>query len=173
MADRHDPGKDEPTVATSVSLLLAPLLSLYRQNIDKMVQPYGISAWQAPLINLLYEQDGQTPKQLSQKMGIKPSSLTTMLTRIEKNGLVERHQNTTDKRVVNIFLTPKGTRAARKLGAITRFVDERNLAGFRIEERLLLLKLLEQMMGNLQKQHEELMLIKQDEMLLNEHRSQR
>lgn len=172
MAERHDSGKEEPTVATSVSMLLAPLLSQYRQNIDKMVQPYGISAWQAPLISLLYKQNGQSPKQLSKMMGVKPSSLTTMLTRMEKNGLVERRQNPVDKRAINIYLTPKGWRAARKLGAITRFIDERNLAGFRAEEQLLLLRLMEQMMENMLKQHEELMLIKQDEILLKEHRKQ-
>lgn len=171
MSEKPVKDTDDYSVASNVSLLLAPLLGLYRQNLDKMVQPYGLSAWQAPLINYLNDRDGQTPKELSKKMGIKPSSLTTMLTRMEKNGLVERRQNKVDKRVVNIYLTPKGGRASKKLRAITKFVDERNLAGFRVEERLLLLRLMEQMIANMEKQRYELELIKQDELLLNEYRA--
>lgn len=163
-------GTDNISAASSIASMLAPLLNLYRQNIDKMVQPYGISAWQTPVVNYLYIKDGQTQKELAQKMGTKPSSITSMLTRMESSGIVTRRQNENDKRAMNIYLTDKGRRAARKLGAIVRFIDERNLAGFMIEEKILLKRLMEQMLNNMQKQHEELQLIKQDEMLLQEHR---
>lgn len=161
---------NQDSVASSIAFLLSPLLSIYKQNIDKMVQPYGISAGQAPLVMLLATKDGRTQKELAYHLGVKPSSLTTMINRMEKTGLVERRRNETDNRAVNVFLTPKGRRASRKMQAIVRFINERNLAGFREEEKILLLRFMEQMMQNMLNQRDELMLIKEDEMLLREYR---
>ena len=158
------------SISSEIATMLGPMLTLYRQNIDKMVQPYGISAGQSALFMLLSQQDGQNQMQLSRKLGIKPSSLTTMLNRLEKNGLLERRRNSSDHRAYNVFLTPKGWRASKKLSAIVNFVNERSVAGFRQEEKLLLLRLLEQMAANMEKQRSELSQVRQDELLLKEYR---
>lgn len=166
----QDGNPEASSISNEIAALLAPTLTLYRQNIDKMVQPYGISAGQSPLFMLLSLQDGQNQMQLARKLGIKPSSLTTMLNRLEKNGLLERRRNSSDHRECNVFLTPKGWRASKKLAAIVHFVNERNVAGFRQEEKLLLLRLLEQMAANMEKQRSELAQVREDELLLKEYR---
>lgn len=153
---------DEP-VATTVTNMLSPIIHLYRQNIDVMLQPFGVSAGQSPLLSLLLKKDGQFQKDLAQQLGVKPSSLTTMLNRMERSGLLRREKSDTDQRACRVYLTKKGRHISKKMQAVIRFINERNLAGFRGEEKLLLLRLLEQMDANMKKQHAELMSIKDEE----------
>lgn len=163
-------GGEALTVSSVISFMLGPLSTLYRQNIDKIVQPYGISAAQAPLLMMLSAADGQCQKDLALKLGIKASSLTTMVGRMERAGVIERQRNAADQRSFHVFLTRKGRRAAKKLRAVIRFINERNLAGFREEEKILFLRFVEQMAGNMEKQRDELAIIREDEMLLKEYR---
>lgn len=166
-------GGETMTVSGVISYMLGPMNTLYRNNIDKIVGPYGVSAAQSPLLMLLAGQDGQCQKDLADKLDVKPSSLTTMLNRMEKTGVLERRQSETDHRSFHVFLTAKGRRAAQKLGAVVRFTNERNLAGFRSEEKILLLRLLEHMAQNMERQRYELTLIREEEMLLQEYRQAR
>jgi len=152
------------SLSGSVVKLLPRLLSLYRHNIDKMVQPYDVSAGQTPLLYLLNQKEGRNQAELAKVLGVKPSSLTSMLNRMGKTGLLERRASDTDLRAYNIYLTDKGRRVSKKLSAITRFINERTLAGFRGEEKLLLLRLLEHMMSNMRRQSAELSLANPDEL---------
>ena len=156
------PARD--SLSGSVATLLPRLLSLYRQNIDKMVQPYEVSVGQTPLLYVLNRKEGGNQAELAKILGVKPSSLTSMLNRMEKAGLLERRASDTDQRAHNVYLTHKGKRVSRKLSAITRFINERTLAGFRGEEKLLLLRLLEHMMSNMKRQSAELSLAGSDEL---------
>jgi len=152
------------SLSSSIIILFPRLLSLYRQNIYKMVQPYGVSAGQTPLLYILSRKEGGNQAELAKALGVRPSSLTSMLNRMEHAGLLERRASDTDQRAYNIFLTDKGRRVSKKLSAITKFINERTLAGFRGEEKLLLLRLLEHMMSNMRRQRAELSLINPDEL---------
>ena len=152
------------SLSSSIIMLFPRLLSLYRQNIDKMVQPFDISAGQTPLLYLLSQKEGRNQAELAKVLGVRPSSLTSMLNRMEHAGLLERRASDTDQRAYNIYLTDKGRRISKKLSAITRFINERTLAGFRGEEKLLLLRLLEHMMSNMRRQSAELSLTNPDEL---------
>ncbi len=159
----HDTAdSSEESLATAVTNRLAPLLNLYRQNIDIMLHPFGISAGQAPLLGLLLKQDGQFQKDLAQKLGVRASSLTTMVDRLERAQLLRRERSESDHRTCRVYLTERGRRISKKTQAVIRFINERNLAGFRGEEKLLILRLLDQMALNMQKQHYELLTIKDD-----------
>ena len=151
------------SLSGSIIMLLPRLLSLYRQNIDKMVQPYDVSAGQTPLLYMLSRHEGRNQAELAKELGVKPSSFTSMLNRMEHAGLLERRASDTDQRAYNIYLTDKGKRVSKKLSAITKFINERTLAGFRGEEKLLLLRLLEHMMSNMRRQSAELSLANPDE----------
>jgi DNA-binding MarR family transcriptional regulator len=153
---------DEISVSNHVASMLAPMLNQYKRNIDLMVQPLGISAGQFPVISLLCERDGQNQKDLALQLSVMPSSLTSMLNRMETGGFICRRRDTRDHRVYQIFLTPKGRQVGKKLGAVIRFMDERNLAGFMNEEKLLFLRFMRHMAANLEKQNNELLLLKEN-----------
>ena len=56
---------------------------------------------------MLWQEDGVPIKTISEKCGLAITSLTTMLERMEKSGLIVRQQDPTDKRKTLLFLTDK------------------------------------------------------------------
>lgn len=75
---------------------------------------------------------------LARVFGHKPSTLTSMLDRLEARGLVDRSPNPDDRRSVLVSTTPDGSRIATELRerlesmeeGIHRRIDPRDLAGF-------------------------------------------
>lgn len=57
---------------------------------------------------LSIDRDGTPSTKLGPKMGMEPTSLSRLLKSMEELGLVRRVNDTTDKRVVRIVLTPAG-----------------------------------------------------------------
>ena len=55
------------------------------------------------------------------KAGLEPSTMTGLLDRMERDGLVERRTDPADRRVLKIFLTEAGAGAR---DAVVRIVDE-------------------------------------------------
>jgi DNA-binding MarR family transcriptional regulator len=79
-----------------------------------------------------------TVSELVRVFGSKHSTMTSLLDRLEKRGLVERKDNPEDKRSFLIALTPKGRKAASRVNALVeeiereigKHVSQRDLAGF-------------------------------------------
>lgn len=53
---------------------------------------------------------GTPSTQLGPKMGMEPTSLSRTLKAMQERGLIERHQDENDKRIMRIFLTDEGKR---------------------------------------------------------------
>jgi DNA-binding MarR family transcriptional regulator len=73
----------------------------------------------------LWREDGLKMIDLGRRAGLEPSTMTGLLDRMERDGLVERCPDPTDRRVLKIFLTEAGARARE---AVIGIVD-RTLAG--------------------------------------------
>ena len=62
---------------------------------------------QGRILYILWQEDGVPIKTISEKSGLAITSLTTMLERMEKNGLISRKTDEADKRKTLLFLTDK------------------------------------------------------------------
>ena len=62
----------------------------------------------------LWEEDGARVSRLGERLFLDSATLTPLLKRLEKRGLVERRRSAADERVVEIFLTASGKRLKRK-----------------------------------------------------------
>ena len=74
------------------------------------------SGGQGRILALLKMRDGVTMKDLSYLLGLAPSSMSEMLTKLEKNGYIVREEDKEDKRVTIIRLTEKGKRVEQEAG---------------------------------------------------------
>ena len=88
-----------------------------------MAQPYGMS-------------------ELGAVLGLAKSSLTGLVDRSERNGLVRREQDPQDLRAVRVALTPRGSQLAEEFYAETCRRIERLPAGLSVAERDMLASLL-------------------------------
>ena len=57
---------------------------------------------------VLWEQDGQTVKEIGRRLRLDSGTLTPLLKRLEAADLVRRQRASSDERQVNIYLTEKG-----------------------------------------------------------------
>ena len=118
---------------------------LVSSNLSKMNLHIG----QERLLMELWQQDGLTQTELSDRLCIEPPTLTKMLSRLEKTKLLEKRKDLEDARVSRIFLTEKGSSLQKPVTELWLSLEETILANLSLEERLLFRRFLMQIYNNL------------------------
>lgn len=85
------------------------------KHIGQGLDEFGLTMAQSFILFALLEKDGCTLTEIGNRAQIDNSSLTTMVDKLEKEGLVERRLYAQDRRVVTLYLTEKGRELADKL----------------------------------------------------------
>lgn len=89
---------------------------------------------QAAILFLLKQKDGQSMSELSQDLSMDNSTVTGLVDRMEKSGLVTRRANPNDRRISLIRITPQGVEEIRKAKPLITRVNEQIKAGFSEQE---------------------------------------
>ena len=95
--------------------LVTKIKQLGDRIFEKILSEKNIDAFngaQGRILYVLWQEDGISIRSLSTKCGLAITSLTTMLERMEHQGLISRVQSETDKRKTLLFLT-ESTHALR------------------------------------------------------------
>lgn len=95
---------------------------------------------QPPVLYELYQEDNLSQRELADRVMIRPSTLTVMLKRLESNGLIQRHPDRCDQRVVRVSLTQEGKEKYRRLVAVRAHLEEISLHAFSAEETVQLVR---------------------------------
>ena len=85
-------------------------------------------------IDVLWQEDGISIRSLSVKCGLAITSLTTMLERMEHQGLISRVQSETDKRKTLLFLTKKAHALKGEYDSVSDEMGSIYYKGFSEEE---------------------------------------
>jgi DNA-binding MarR family transcriptional regulator len=110
---------------------------------------HGVHAGQQFILRELWREDGQTPGQISRRLGLATPTVTKMTSRMEAAGLVQRRPHDSDRRLVRIHLTERGRLLQEVMTDEMQQVTERALQTLRPEDRTLLVRLLGQVHRNL------------------------
>ncbi|UKS28896.1 MarR family transcriptional regulator [Paenibacillus sp. HWE-109] len=129
--------------------LMSHLLKMHRRTIDQIIHSYDVYPGQPPLLLSLSVEDGLSQSELAARIHNKPATLTVMVDRMEKTGLVERRPDPHDQRVTRVYLTDKGREVTVHVKEAIQATDEQTFAHFLPEELLLFRRLLLQMQDNL------------------------
>jgi DNA-binding MarR family transcriptional regulator len=85
----------------------------YQPHLDEL----GITYPQYLVLMVLWETDGISVHEISDKLILNTNTVTPLLKRMETQGLIKRHRSDSDERKVIVHLTPEGkllqTEAAR------------------------------------------------------------
>lgn len=84
--------------------------ALYRPLLD----PLGLTYPQYLVLLALWERDGRTVSELGAALGLDSGTLSPLLKRLERAGLVTRARSAGDERVVEVRLTPAGVALRRR-----------------------------------------------------------
>ena len=85
-----------------------------RQHFQAVEKACGVSGAQIWAMAALRQTPGMRVSELAQALSIHASTASNLLDKIEKSGLVRRERNSTDQRVVRLYLTPAGETALEK-----------------------------------------------------------
>ncbi len=104
--------------------------------------PFGITPGQYGVLNCLWIRCEDTPKDVAQALGLETSTISGLLDKMQKRGLIDRIVNAEDRRVIHIVLTPEGEALREPVLAVIRQVNEEILSIFSPEESAALLSAL-------------------------------
>ena len=82
---------------------------LITQAYTPMFTELGITYPQYLVLMVLWEKDEQPVNDIAHRLLLETNTVTPLLQRMEKQGLVSRHKGEQDKRQQIVSLTPKGT----------------------------------------------------------------
>lgn len=86
---------------------------------------YDLSVPKALLLLEISPDSGENPKSLAVKLDLESSSMTGLLDRLEKKGLIERRPDPHDRRGVLIFLTSQGISARETIKSLVEQLDRK------------------------------------------------
>lgn len=133
----------------SLNHLLWQVCRLNHARAHQLFDAIGVYRGQPPLLEALWEQDGLTHSELAVRLHVTPATMSRMIRRMEKAGLVARKPDPADRRVSCVYLTQAGRDIRSAIVRAIRVIEADTFAGFNDEERALLRRLLEQVRDNL------------------------
>ena len=96
--------KNHETIDYFLKIVWQTVANRYNQ----LVTEFGITQSIGYLLINIDEHEGTTVSVAAALLGLKSTSLSRMLSQLEKSGLIYRESNPGDKRSVKIYLTPLG-----------------------------------------------------------------
>ncbi len=133
----------------SILFLLGKVCSEQRRRRIAHLSKIGLYAGQEMFLWQLWCEDGLTQSQMAERMCVQPPTISKMLDRMERAGLVTRNPDPVDTRISHVYLTGKGRNLRQAVSDVWTSLEEQITEGLSIEERLLLRRLLMQVHANL------------------------
>lgn len=131
-------------------MMLMKIYHLYFTKVFKHLTDFGVHPGQIPLIRLLGNEEGLSQRQISQKLHIKPPTVTVSLKRMENSGLIRRLPDERDQRVSHIYLTERGMEIHQMTHKLADELERYIFRGFTDSEKCLMRRLFAQMIENLE-----------------------
>ncbi|MFA5182482.1 MAG: MarR family transcriptional regulator [Syntrophales bacterium] len=125
-----------------ILFLLSKAFQKAHGKFKKRFQTYGLTPVQGLVLTAVSEEEGLSAGEIGKLLVLDQATLSGVLERLAEAGWIIKEIAEEDKRYLRIYLTP---RARELTGAIIRERDEANeeiMSGLRIEERLLLKRML-------------------------------
>jgi MarR family transcriptional regulator for hemolysin len=132
----------------SAAYLASQMAKGFARSLQQRAAKLGFSPGQFPILLELWSEDGLTQKQLLERVDIEQATMANTLSRMERDGLVERRPHPSDKRAQLIFLTSKATAMQAEAIEAAMAADTDLLKNFRQFERELLLEYIRRVLEN-------------------------
>ena len=122
-----------------------------KEACQRKLHPYGIYAGQNFLLDLLWNTpEDLTIGEIATRLHVEGESVTRTIGRMSRQGLIEKYPHPTDARQVVVRLTPKGKELQRVIPQVMAEAEKELLLNISDVERALFVRLLKQMLHNLE-----------------------
>ncbi len=142
---RHDPFAPEETLG----FLLWDTTRAFTSRFSRRISRHGVTFGLWPFLRALWQEDGLTQRELSERVRMKGPTTVAAVNRLEERGLVKRVNNVDDGRMINVFLTEKGRQIYDLVMPEVEAINRLGVANLTREEQEQLKTLLRDLRGNI------------------------
>lgn len=135
-------------MSDSVGYLMQRAKNMLAHAVEQEVCALDITHAQASCLMMLATGRASTVTDLGRELNTDMGSVTRLLSRMEKRGLIERRRRDADRRVVDLSLTAQGQELVERLPAIFCKVLAHHFRGFSEDEVQLLRSMLRRVIDN-------------------------
>lgn len=132
-----------------IGLLFVQICRLQRNLVATALDEFHVHVGQEHLVYRLAIEEGVSQSQLAAALCLDASTVTKMLLRLERDGIVERRSDAEDARVSRVYLTSHGRTLVQPVIDIWSHAEARLLQGMTDTEQVLLRRFLRQILDNL------------------------
>ena len=125
----------------SAGFLANHMARLFAKGLQQTIKPLGLAPAQFMTLLALWEKDGLTQRELVERLDVEQATMANTLTRMERDGLIERSAHPEDGRSQSVHLTPKAVALREPATDAARAVNGVALGDLSEEERLVFLDL--------------------------------
>jgi MarR family transcriptional regulator, organic hydroperoxide resistance regulator len=136
-------------IGETTGYLLARVCKAHRGSVGDALAEVGLHVGQEMVLLHLWQRDGLTPSELAEALSVEPPTVTNMLSRMERAGLLKRCRDPEDARCTRVYLTEQGRELRVPVERCWEAVEEHALSGVTAEEEALLRDLLVRLHDNL------------------------
>jgi DNA-binding MarR family transcriptional regulator len=139
----------EKLISASIGALLVQICKAHRNKAQELLSRIDLYPGQEFLLLNLWPEDGLTHSEVAESLCVQPATVTKMLDRLVRTGLVRRQQDSDDQRISRVYLTEKGRDLLQPIEQVWDELEQVSFAKLTLEERLLLRRILMQIYENL------------------------
>jgi MarR family transcriptional regulator, organic hydroperoxide resistance regulator len=115
----------------SLGYLVRDANRAFQRLLERRISPHGVTRGQWYFLRVLWEEDGLSQRELSERVGMMEPTTVIALRGMERSGLIRRVRSADDRRITRVHLTPKTRRLRALLLQISQGVNDQ--AGESIE----------------------------------------
>lgn len=135
----------------SISRYLRDITQAEYHKVERRLEKYNLVNGQANLLSVIKENDGFTQNELASILGVKSSSMSERLNKLENLGYIVRVIDESNLRCKRIYITTEGRKAAVQCNRILNEFENSLYDGFTKKDLKQFEKYLEKIMNNIEK----------------------
>src|SRR3954447_20573725 len=112
-----------------LTYLIKRLEMAERARMEEVLRPLGVTLHQYTALSILERREGLSSAQLARRHVVTPQAMHQLIATMERDRLIERRPDETNRRILRAWLTEHGSRVLRACHRAVDDVEERMLSG--------------------------------------------
>ncbi len=129
-------------VRECINFLLGASQNVVFKYFSKRLSEYGVTPSQYGVLNCLWQYGDLSPSRIREILSLEASSVSGLLDRMQKSGLIDRHIDQNNRRLIIVSPTEKSMEIKDGVESVVREMNDKFLEPFSDEEKLVLKKAL-------------------------------
>lgn len=125
--------------------LMKKVLNAISSQVDTQLQALGLTYAQWFPLKLLSSRGSSTALNMAKELAVDAGALTRSLDRLEAKGFISRVRSLSDRRVIQIEITPKGHLVAQQVPSVLAQVLNAHLSGIEQDKRAVFIQTLHEL----------------------------